>query len=133
MAEIPPMQIRYLDKAHETQATLWSALLSGEALLIAVAPLLAASASRSVRIPSIALVAVGIIVIWLLIWNFVSTRNVYFKIGAIVSEKRAPSESDVPDANKLSREVRTRERLAIFLLALQGAVLLVTVIRVAYQ
>lgn len=132
MAELPPLEGRYLDKTLDTQLALWSALLQVQGVLLAVAPVLALLTRPSTILP-ILIVVTALLSGTLLVWNFLSTRSTFLRIGQILTEGRAPCESDVPQAGRLFREVRTRERAALALLAIQILLLIWASLRMAYR
>ena len=132
MAEVTPMQLRYMDKALETQLALWTALISIQGLFLAVAPILA------ILVPRPTLVVPGIVVTCLiagglLVWNFVAARGTFLKIGQTLTEVRAPSADDRKQAADLFREVRTREKVVLWLLVLQVVLVVSVSMMVAYR
>jgi hypothetical protein len=133
VADLSPLEARYLDKAQETQASLWAALIAAESFLLAVAPVVSLVAPQRAAVLAVPLVVMSVLSIGLLIWNFVSTRNQYFKIGQIITERRPPSADDIPLSNRLNRQVRLRERLAIVLVGLQFLLILAISILVGYR
>ncbi len=132
MVDVTPLQLRYMDKALETQLALWAALMSIQGLFLAVAPILAIFVPKpTLIIPAVlvtCLVAGG-----LLVWNFVAARGTFLKIGQILTEVRAPSADDKKRADDLFREVRTREKVVLWLLVLQVALLISISLMVAYR
>jgi hypothetical protein len=130
MAELTPLESRYLDKALDTQLALWTALLQVEGLLLAVASVFA-SLAPSQALPAILIIATTLACGTLLIWNFVSTRNMYLKIGQTLGEKRPPSGGDIPQAGRLFRRLRTRERVVLTLLTLQGLLVIWAAVKMA--
>jgi hypothetical protein len=132
MAELPPLQGRYLDKTLDTQLALWSALIQVEALLVAVAPILALMVPPSAPL-SIIIILTALVAGTLLVWNFLSTRNIFLTIGQTLSERRAPAGTDVPQAGRLFREVRTRERAVLVLLVVQIVLLGWVSLKAAYR
>ena len=130
MAELTPLESRYLDKALDTQLALWTALLQVEGLLLAVASLFA-SLAPSQALPAILIIATTLVCGTLLIWNFVSTRNMYLKIGQTLSEKCSPSRGDIPQAGGLFSRLRMRTRVALTLLAFQGFLVIWAAVKLA--
>jgi Na+/melibiose symporter-like transporter len=129
--ELTPIEARYLDKAQQTQESLWSALIAAESFLLAVAPLVGLLGPQNARSASIFLAVLSVLSVALLIWNFVSTRNQYFKIGQTITQRRAPSADDISASGRLHDQVRLRERLALILIALQLCLVLAIAIMVA--
>jgi hypothetical protein len=84
-----------MDKAHETQASLWSALIAAESFLLAVAPLVGFLAPQIARLFAVPIAVMSLLGVGLLVWNFVSTRNQYFKIGQTIAGRRAPAADDI--------------------------------------
>jgi hypothetical protein len=71
-------------------------------------------------LPAITIIAVALGCGTLLVLNFVATRNTHLKIGQVLTERRPPSEDDIRQAGRLFDRLRTRERLTLALLAIQG-------------
>jgi hypothetical protein len=132
MAELTPMQSRYLDKALDTQLALWSALLQVEGLLLAVASIFASLAPGPAPL-AIVIVVSTLVCGTMLVWNFLSTRNTYLKIGQILTERRPQSESDISEAGQLFRRVRTREKATLVLLVIQVLLVIWASLRMAYR
>jgi Na+/melibiose symporter-like transporter len=127
VVELSPTEARYADKALETQTALWSALIAAESFLLALAPLLALTAPQEVQPFAAYVCAMSLVSVGLLIWNFISTRELFLKVGRTLSETRAPSSADVPNAVRVHRQVRLRELLAVLLLVGQFVLILIAV------
>jgi hypothetical protein len=133
VAELTPLQQRYSDRLIESQSALWSSLLTAEALFLGLAPILSAAADRQDRILWTVFLAAGLTSAALLVWNFVATRNIFLRIGQILHEVRRPEHDDVADAGRLHRRNRTRERVTLFLMAVQLTIILIRSIASVYE
>ncbi len=133
MAELSPTEARYMDKAQETQASLWSALIAAKSFLLAVAPLVGLLAPEAARPFAVPVAVMSLLGVGLLVWNFVSTRNQYFKIGQMIAGRREPAADDIPESVRLHRQVRLREGLAIALVGLQFLLVLAISIILVYR
>lgn len=132
MAELTPLEARYLDKALDTQLALWSALLQVEGLLLVVASVFAALAP-SQALPAIVVIVAALAAGTLLAWNFTATRNTYLKIGQTLNRRRSPSEEDIPQAARLFSRLRRTERVVFALLALQGLVVIWASVKLTWR
>jgi len=132
LTEINPVEKHFLDKASEANFGLWNALLTVNGILVSAFSLLLTLRPSINKALVTFLVISCAISIFLIVWNYLTTKWHYKKIGQrLVLEKIDLSEnqrqSDINNAYRRHKFIEYREYIALILLLLEMALIFLIV------
>lgn len=122
MTEINPVEHYFLQKTSEVSYGLWNAILTINGILISAFSLAIAFSTKINIVLTATLVSFCCLSLLLILWNYISTKNHYLKIGKRLSNpnyelSESERQSDIVCSNRRHKFNIYREYIAfVFLL-----------------
>ena len=130
MAELDPIEKRFLDRSFQSNFALWSALLTVNGIILSGFGLLrVVTPTVNPALVSLLVGSSGVSIL-LLVFNFLGTRNLYLEIGRRLQGKAkdlndAQREHDIEVTGRKHRNTRRRETAALVLLLVEVGLVVV--------
>lgn len=135
MVELNSVEKYFLEKTLEANFNLWNALLTINGILVSAFSLLLAFAPKLNKILITTLIASCALSILLIIWNYLTVKWHYIKIGQRLNSKdleisKEQLKEDVDKSNTKHKFILYREYISLLLIVLEIALIIFIVFSV---